>query len=64
MVKVKLIFLLIMAVLACVIFFSPMFFREKKGGNEDAGRRTRVLVRIRMGCFLGILILMLLCVIL
>ena len=62
MVKAKLIFLLIMTVLAAVIFVTPLFFPENK--SNDNGRRTRIIVRIRMGCFLGILILLLLCVIL
>lgn len=64
MVKLKLAFLIIMVVLACVIFFTPMFFSERKGNKKDTGRRIRMIVRIRMGCFLGILILMLLCVVL
>ena len=64
MVKVKLVFLAIMAVLACIIFFTPLFIREEKGRKGDGGRRTRIIVRIRMGCFLGILILLLLCVVL
>ena len=63
MVKAKLIFLAIMVVLAVVIFVTPMFFPENKSNNNN-GRRTRVIVRIRMGCFLGILILLLLCVVL
>lgn len=64
MVNVKLVFLAVMAVLACVIFFTPMFLREGKGNKKDSGRRTRIIVRIRMGCFLGILVLLLLCVVL
>ncbi len=64
MVRVKLIFLIIMAVLAAVIFVTPLFFPEKKGNKANAGRRTRMIVRIRMACFLAILILLLLCVIL
>lgn len=63
MVKLKIAFLIIMVVLAGVIFFTPLFFPEKNSKN-DGGRRTRVVVRIRMGCFLGILLLLLLCVIL
>lgn len=63
MVNLKLTFLAIMIVLACVIFFTPMFFPERKGNKKDAGRRLRIVVRIRMGCFLGILILLLLCVV-
>lgn len=64
MVNLKLAFLAIMAVLAGVIFVSPMFFREKKGNAKENARRLRLMVRIRMGCFLGILILLLLCVVL
>ena len=63
MVNLKLTFLVIMIVLACVIFFTPMVFSERKGNKKDAARRLRVVVRIRMGCFLGILILLLLCVV-
>lgn len=63
MVKAKIIFLVIMTILAAVIFVTPMFFPENKSGKND-GRRTRAIVRIRMGCFLGILVLLLLCVIL
>ena len=63
MVNLKLAFLAIMAVLAGVIFVTPMFFREKGNAKENA-RRMRIMVRIRMGCFLGILILLLLCVVL
>ena len=64
MVQVKFVFLIIMAILAGVIFVTPLFFPEKKQNKNNAGRRTRMIVRIRMGCFLGILILLLLCVIL
>ena len=64
MVKVKLIFLLIMTLLAAVIFFTPMFFPESRAKKNDGGRRIRIIVRIRFGCFLAILILMLLCVVL
>ncbi len=63
MVKAKIIFLIIMTVLAAVIFVTPMFFPENKSNNNNA-RRIRTITRIRMGCFLGILILLLLCVIL
>lgn len=63
MVKVKIAFLCIMIVLACVVFFVPLFFPENKSNNNQA-RRIRIIVRIRMGCFLGILVLLLLCVIL
>jgi len=63
MVKAKIIFLIIMTVLAAVIFVTPMFFPENKSNNNNA-RRIRMIVRIRMGCFLGILVLLLLCVIL
>ena len=63
MVNLKLAFLVIMAVLAGVIFFTPMFFQEKKGSAKENAHRLRIMVRIRMGCFLGILILMLLCVV-
>ena len=64
MVQFKLVLLAIMCVLASVVFFTPMFFPESKARKNDGGRRTRIIVRIRMGCFLGILILLLLCVIL
>ena len=63
MVRAKIIFLVIMTVLAAVIFVTPMFFPENKSNNNNA-RRIRTIVRIRMGCFLGILVLLLLCVIL
>lgn len=63
MVKLKLAFLIIMVVLACVIFFTPMFFPERKGNKKDSVRRLKIIVRIRMGCFLGILVLLLLCVV-
>ncbi len=63
MVKAKIIFLIIMTVLAAVIFVTPMFFPENKSNNNN-GKRIRMIVRIRMGCFLGILVLLLLCVIL
>ena len=62
MVNLKLVFLAIMVVLAVVIFVTPMFFRETKG--KDNARSFRIMVRIRVGCFLAILILLLLCVIL
>lgn len=64
MVKVKIAFLIIMAVLAAVIFFVPMFFPENKSDKGANSKRIRVIVRVRMGCFLGILVLLLLCVIL
>ena len=64
MVRVKFIFLIIMALLAGVIFATPLFFPERKENKNNAGKRVRMIVRIRMGCFLGILILLLLCVIL
>ena len=63
MVRAKLIFLIIMVVLAAIIFVTPMFFPENKSNSKD-GRRTRLIVKIRMGCFLGILVLLLLCVVL
>lgn len=63
MVKVKLVFLAIMVALAVVIFVTPLIFPEKKYKDSNQ-RRIRNIVRIRMGCFLGILILLLLCVIL
>ena len=63
MVKAKIIFLIIMTVLAAVIFVTPMFFPENKSNNNN-GKRIRMIVRIRMGCFLGILVLLFLCVIL
>ena len=63
MVKVKLVFLIIMVVLTTVFFLTPLFFPENKSDNNH-NRRIRMIVRIRMGCFLGILILLLLCVIL
>ena len=64
MVQFKLVLLAIMCVLASVVFFTPMFFPERKENKNNAGRRIRIIVRIRVGCFLGILILMLLCVLL
>ena len=64
MVRVKLVFLILMVVLACVIFFTPMFFPERKENKRDAGRRIRIIVRIRMGCFLALLVLLFLCVVL
>ena len=63
MATVKLVFLAIMAVLAIVIFFTPMFFPEQAGKDEHF-KRIKTIVRIRMGCFLVILVLLLLCVIL
>lgn len=63
MVKVKLAFLVLMIVLAGIIFVTPLIFPEKKSNNNHA-RRIRSIVRLRMGCFLGILILFLLLVIL
>ena len=62
MVKVKLVFLVLMIILAGIIFVTPLLFPEKK--SKDNARRVRSVVRVRMGCFLGILILFLLCVIL
>lgn len=62
MFKVKLVFLVLMIILAGVIFVTPMLFPEKKSNNN--AKRIRVIVRIRMGCFLGFLLLMLLCVVL
>ena len=64
MVHVKLVFLVLMAILAGVIFVTPMFFPDKKGSKNDAARRIRNIVRIRMICFLILLVLLLLCVIL
>ena len=63
MVKVKLAFLVLMIILAGIIFVTPLIFPEKKSKNNHA-RRIRNIVRLRMGCFLGILVLLLLCVIL
>jgi len=63
MVRVKLAFLVIMIILAGIIFVTPLIFPEKKGKDVHA-RRIRNIVRLRMGCFLGILILFLLCVVL
>lgn len=64
MANVKLVFFVIMVILACVIFVTPLFFPEKKGSKENNGKRIRVIVRIRMGCFLAMLILLFLCVVL
>lgn len=61
MLTFKLILLGIMACLAGVIFVVPLFFTNKKGKN-NAGQ-SRTMVRIRMGCFLAMLILLLICVI-
>ena len=63
MVTAKLIFLGIMAALALTVFLTPLFFPERAGKKEH-DKRIRTIVRIRMVCFLGILILLLLCVIL
>lgn len=63
LVRVKLVFLVIMLILSVVIFVTPLFFPENKSKNGHA-QRIRSIVRIRMGCFLGILVLLLLCVIL
>ncbi len=62
MVKVKLAFLVLMIILSGIIFVTPLIFPEKKSNNH--ARRIRSIVRLRMGCFLGILILFLLLVIL
>lgn len=64
MAKVKLIFLIIMVVLAGIIFVTPLFFPEKKGNKTNNSARLRIIVRIRMGCFLAMLILLFLCVVL
>lgn len=62
--KVKLVFFILMVILACVIFVTPLFFPEKKSGKENNSRRIRTIVRIRMGCFLAMLVLLFLCVVL
>ena len=62
MVRLKIVFFVLIVILAAVIFVSPMFFPEKKDKNTNA-KRIRYLVRVRMGCFLAMLILLLLCVI-
>ncbi len=64
MVKLKLAFLVIMIILAGIIFVTPLIFPEKKSNKNNHARRIRNIVRLRMGCFLGILILFLLCVVL
>lgn len=64
MVRVKLVFLVLMILLAAVIFVTPLFFPERKENKQNAGKRIRMIVRIRMGCFLALLVLLFLCVIL
>ena len=63
MVRVKLIFFALIVLLSGVIFVTPLFFPERKENKDNAGRRIRMIVRIRMGCFLAMLILLFFCVV-
>lgn len=62
--NVKLVLFVIMVILAGVIFITPLFFPERKKNKGGKRNYVRNMVRIRMGCFLAMLILLFLCVVL
>ena len=57
----KMICLGIFTLCAIATILVPKILNEKR--IPDNAKRIRVVVRIRMGCFLGMLILMLICLI-
>jgi hypothetical protein len=59
---VKIVFLIIITILAFVTIICGKIVPAKKYKNE--AYRTRTIVRIRMGCFLAMLILLLVVVLL
>ena len=63
MTVVKLAFLGVMVVCAIIAFVTPLIFSEAKYKNDPA-RRIRNIVKVRMVCFMVVLVLMLLCLIL
>lgn len=56
----KLVMLALITVLAIAIFMSRVFIREKKG-QRDAQQTLRLVVKFRLGCFLVMLVLVLIC---
>lgn len=59
---VKLVLLAIITILALVSVFGGKYImssKSKKTGNEQ----MKLMVRVRMGCFLAMLVLLLVCVI-
>lgn len=57
----KMICLVIFTLCAIATVLVPKIITEKR--IPDNAKRIRVVVRIRMGCFLGMLVLMLICLI-
>lgn len=57
----KIICLILMTIAAFGVVITPMFFTEKK--YPDAKKRIRLMTRVRVGCFLTMLILLLICII-
>ena len=55
----KMICLAIFTLCAIATVLTPKIISEKR--IPDNAKRIRVVVRIRMGCFLGMLVLMLIC---
>ena len=57
----KIVCVAIAAICAMICFCAKLFISEKKYPNEN--QRLKILVRIRVYCFLAMLILMFICVI-
>ncbi|MBR2390967.1 MAG: hypothetical protein IKB06_00555 [Clostridia bacterium] len=57
----KLVCLILLTVAAFVSLIVPKIFSEKKYPHEK--RRLQLIVRVRMGLFLGMMVLLFLCVI-
>ena len=58
----KIVLLVIMALCALVAISIPLLVPEVNDKNKKL-TRTKIIVRVRMGCFLTILIALLLCII-
>lgn len=63
MVTFKFILLGLMVALAVTIFITPIFFQKERKGKSE-GSAPRLMIRIRMYCFLAILVVLLLLVLL
>ena len=57
----KIICLVLLTCAAIVSLIVPKIFSEKKYPNQK--RRIQLIVRVRMGCFLGMMVLLFICVV-
>ena len=62
MVVVKLVFVALIAVCLLVSYLIKFFFPEEKYKNNPM-KRVKIIVRVRLGCFLSSFILLFICLI-